>query len=135
MNFQRKCFSKLETIYLVAGRHHFLILPLLLVACLSACRATALGLTISGTNGSFIDHLWKKSPDPRIPFIDVNTNGGFPHSVDITGINSIQVTWNAPSGYVYVVNPPPLALGALSLVFYLEYGGNSSLGRVSSSTG
>ena len=81
MNFQGKCFSKLETIYLVAGRHHFLILPLLLVACLSACRAAAQGLTISGTNGSFIDHLWKKSPDPRIAFIDVNTNGGFPNSM------------------------------------------------------
>ena len=40
----------------------------------------------------------------------IGGNGGagqFPASINVAGVNSISVTWNAPAGYMYVVTPPP----------------------------
>lgn len=55
--------------------------------------------------------------------------------INITGANSIQVTWNAPAGYMYVVNPPPAAFQNNSLQFSMwvqfgQAGDAASLGSV-----
>ena len=62
---------------------------------------------------------------------------GWQPTINLTGIHSIQATWNAPSGYMYVVNPPPADIGNLTLEFELQYGNPgqaSSLGNVTSSS-
>lgn len=55
--------------------------------------------------------------------------------VNLGGANSLQVTWNAPAGYMYVVNPPPADFqnNSLTLAFCMQYGHAgqaSSLGSV-----
>jgi hypothetical protein len=68
--------------------------------------------------------------------VDDAINGSAPASINIDGVNSIQVTWNAPAGYMYVVNPPPTDDGNMFLVFELDYGvipQTTSLGSVTSS--
>jgi VPDSG-CTERM motif len=56
--------------------------------------------------------------------------------INLAGVNSIQVTWQAPAGYMYVVNAPPSDVGNLNLQFEASYGfagQASSLGSLTSS--
>lgn len=60
-----------------------------------------------------------------------------PAVINVAGVNSINVTWNAPAGYMYVVNPPPAAIGTLGLQFQIAYGVGgqvSSLGSITASS-
>lgn len=62
---------------------------------------------------------------------------GWQPTINLAGINSISVTWNAPAGEMYVVNPPPANIGNLTLAFELQYGNvgdAASLGNVTSSS-
>ena len=63
--------------------------------------------------------------------------------LNLAGVTSINVTWNAPAGYMYVLTPPPAGLlvnGALNLQLETSYGFSSpaqfsladSLGHVTS---
>jgi hypothetical protein len=63
-----------------------------------------------------------------------NGNGG---SIDMSGANSLQITWNAPAGFMYVMHPPPADVGPLQLAFTAQYGAPgqaSSLGSVTASS-
>lgn len=79
--------------------------------------------------------------------LDISFTGGTPEgntisasepaSLNIDGVNSIQVTWNAPAGYMYVVSPPPAGDANMFLAFELDYGlipQTTSLGSVTASS-
>lgn len=71
------------------------------------------------------------------PVTGYGGTGEFPSSINLAGVNSISVTWNAPAGYMYVVTPPPITNGPSYLFFGLAYGlpGNAnSLGSVTGSS-
>ena len=60
-----------------------------------------------------------------------------PSTINLGGVNSINVTWNAPAGYMYVVNPPPADIGTLFLYLGVSYGvggQSSSLGSITGSS-
>jgi hypothetical protein len=87
--------------------------------------------------------LQNNGPTDAYAFADWNPNGGyggtdqFPSSINLAGVNSISVTWNAPAGYMYVVTPPPATNGAFRLLFTLAYGypgDANSLGSVTESS-
>lgn len=58
---------------------------------------------------------------PTLQFADVADFNG-PSAINLAGVNSINVTWAAPAGYMYVVNPPPADIGSLGLEFEVAYG-------------
>ncbi|HTR42678.1 MAG TPA: hypothetical protein VMH87_13785 [Pseudomonadales bacterium] len=60
-----------------------------------------------------------------------------PSSINLAGVNSITVNWNAPAGYMYVVNPPPagLAGGGASLIFSAAYGSPGQASSLGSAIG
>lgn len=85
--------------------------------------ATPLDITITGTapqhdwgDGSPISGADYQYED-LIP-----QNNTTPSSINLAGVNSITVTWNAPAGYMYVVTPPPGSFSELSLDFAIQYG-------------
>lgn len=56
--------------------------------------------------------------------------------LNLAGVNSINVTWNAPAGYMFVVKPPPADIGALTLELETSYGyGLTSAGSLVASLG
>ncbi|HSY43267.1 MAG TPA: hypothetical protein VK811_05110 [Candidatus Acidoferrum sp.] len=62
-----------------------------------------------------------------------------PQAINLAGVNSITVTWNAPAGYMYVVDPPPAGVveNEAALIFEAEYGSPgqaSSLGSITASS-
>lgn len=61
--------------------------------------------------------------------------GSEPGQINLAGVNSIQVTWQAPAGYMYVYTPAPADVAPLTLQFEVAYGpefSSSSLGSVTS---
>jgi hypothetical protein len=84
-------------------------------------RAVPLDITLTGT----------------APVNDTISGASEPASINIDGVTSIQVTWNAPAGYMYVVNPPPADDGNAFLAFESDYGlipQTVSLGSVTASS-
>lgn len=56
---------------------------------------------------------------------------------NLAGVTSIKMTWNAPAGYMYVVNPVPAGFDFTGLFFQAFYGSpdpSSSLGSVTASS-
>lgn len=63
-------------------------------------------------------------------------NSGQTSSLNLAGVNTINLTWAAPAGYMYVVNPPPAGIvgNGDELFFQVAYGTfgqASSLGALS----
>lgn len=99
--------------------------------------AVPLNITFTG-NGVVHDWgggytMYVGNPDvATLQFADLADFNG-PPAINLAGVNSINVTWAAPAGYMYVVNPPPADIGSLGLEFEVAYGAGgqaSSLGSV-----
>lgn len=119
------------------------------VVLLTAALAPITSITLLATpvdvsfTGGAPQHYWGTGDsfggeDLQYEDLIMPVNGG--SAVDLSGANSIQVTWNAPAGYMYVVNPPPAditAIGPLTLAFTVQYGSPgqaSSLGSVTAAS-
>ena len=103
--------------------------------------ATPLDVSITGTTPP--QHNWGTGYD--VNFTDfqdediIQQGAGSVSPINLDRVNSMQVTWNAPAGYMYVVNPPPADFqnNSLTLAFCLQYGKAgeaSSLGSVTASS-
>lgn len=58
-------------------------------------------------------------------------------SINLAGVNSINLTWAAPAGYMYMVSSPPAGLASSDLFFSAQYGAAgqaSSLGSITASS-
>lgn len=103
-----------------------------MVASLSS-SASPLNITFTGGVPAL---YWGFSLSDDPGFQDVIPASGAPaSSINLAGVNSITMTWSAPAGYMYVVNPPPAAVQNSSGELYLvaEYGSPgqaSSLGSI-----
>ena len=99
--------------------------------------ASPLDITFTGSRPT---HLWGTDftfPLEGLDFqfedvvSDISESPGT--TINLAGVNSINVTWSAPAGYMYVVQPPPAAIGDMDLQFEATYGfGNAaaSLGSI-----
>ncbi|HSY43268.1 MAG TPA: hypothetical protein VK811_05115 [Candidatus Acidoferrum sp.] len=98
----------------------------------------AIPLDISFTGGTPVES-WGINAYDDPGFADYIPVANGPESIDLAGVNSINMTWSAPAGYMYVVNPPPagLAGNGAGLLFEAEYGSfgqASSLGSITASS-
>ena len=81
-------------------------------------------LTLSGVGAAVLQHSSVVIYDSGLigyAYTDMSADQ-FPGSINLSGVNSISVTWNAPAGYMYVVTPPPTTNGTFGLMFALAYG-------------
>jgi hypothetical protein len=98
--------------------------------------AVPLDLTFNGSPPAFESTFSLYGDSGFQDYIPV-ANEGQVSSINLAGVNSINVTWNAPAGYMYVVNPPPAGLLFANLYFEAEYGVGgqaSSLGSITASS-
>src|SRR5215472_11584030 len=113
---------------------------LLMAALMPVTSISTFATTVDVSfTGDAPQHFWGTGrtidgQDFQAEDIIFNGNGG---SIDMSGANSLQITWNAPAGFMYVVNPPPANVGPLELAFTAQYGAPgqaSSLGSVTASS-
>lgn len=109
------------------------------VSAFFTVSATPLDITLTGTAPL---HQWGGGADiygQDFQYKDLVVNESYsgPSQLNLAGVNSIQVTWQAPAGYMYVVDPPPADFQNQSLEFNMSLifgtvGQASSLGSVTS---
>ncbi|HEY1787055.1 MAG TPA: hypothetical protein VGJ73_02820 [Verrucomicrobiae bacterium] len=97
--------------------------------------AVPLDITWIGGTPSFLSISPQLNPGFQ-DFIPIE-NLGQVAEINPAGVNSINMTWNAPSGYMYVVNPVPRGFDFSGLSFEAIYGNSgqaSSLGSITASS-
>lgn len=104
---------------------------------LTSMSVFAVPLDMTFTGGAVTHSYGPFGPPPnQITYFDDSaayTSESPGSTINLNGVTSINVTWNAPAGYMYVVNPPPSDIGGLNLYLAVQYSGPlSSLGSVTS---
>lgn len=100
--------------------------------------AVPLNITFTGGEPQF-DFGYSVYLNPGFIDYALVANAAQTSSINLAGANSINMTWQAPAGYMYVVNPPPagLAGGGDALYFEADYGSAgqaASLGSITASS-
>jgi hypothetical protein len=76
-------------------------------------------LDVNGTGEGGVTHF-------NSSFSDLTDEVTFPNQINLTGYNEIQFTWNAPAGYMYVVNNPGISEELFLQTVYAEDINNTS---------
>lgn len=67
-----------------------------------------------------ITHSWQPIAFPSDALVDSSAYGSTPFfEFNLTNGTTLSITWSAPAGEMFVVTPPPVALGPLQLRFGL----------------
>lgn len=107
---------------------------------LTSISTFAVPLDITLTGGSPSENYGESLLlDPGFQNVALVANQSQVSSINLAGVNSMSVTWAAPAGYMYVINPPPAGLAGNgdSIWFQAQYGNPgqaSSLGSITSSS-
>ena len=117
-----------------------MILLAAITGTLSSVSIHAIPLDITFVGGAPVTGPWpgiSALADPGFQDVIQVANAPQVQTINLAGVNSITMTWSAPAGYMYVVNPPPAGLVHPSLYFETYFGSTgqaSSLGSITASS-